>query len=59
MAADDPRDRRGPRVGRRRVVLRGDVLAEIGVGVLYVVIGMSMLSFFEWESRRRATLELF
>ena len=39
--------------------LRGDVLAEIGVGVLYVVIGMSMLSFFEWESRRRATLELF
>ena len=39
--------------------LRGDVLAEIRVGVLYVVIGMSMLSFFEWESRRRATLELF
>lgn len=37
----------------------GDVLREAGVGVGYVLIGMAMLAYFEWESRRRATLEVF
>ena len=32
---------------------------EIAVGAGYVVIGMGMLWYFEWESRRRATLEVF
>ena len=32
---------------------------EAGIGALYVLIGMAMLSYFEWESRRRATLEVF
>ena len=37
----------------------GLLLREISVGAGYVVIGMAMLSYFEWESRRRATLEVF
>lgn len=37
----------------------GDLVREVGVGLLYVVIGMAMLTYFEWESRRRATLEVF
>lgn len=37
----------------------GDVVREVGVGVVYVVVGMMMLSYFEHESRRRATLEVF
>jgi len=37
----------------------GEVLREVAVGVVYVVIGMAMLAYFEWESRRRATLEIF
>jgi ABC-2 type transport system permease protein len=37
----------------------GAVVREAGVGLVYVVIGMLMLSYFEWESRRRATLEVF
>ncbi|MDQ1600721.1 MAG: type transport system permease protein [Actinomycetota bacterium] len=37
----------------------GDLFREAGVGALYVLIGMAMLSYFEWESRRRATLEVF
>jgi len=36
----------------------GEVLREVGVGAAYVVIGMAMLSYLEWESRRRATLEM-
>ena len=32
---------------------------EAGIGALYVLIGMAMLAYFEWESRRRATLEVF
>jgi ABC-2 type transport system permease protein len=32
---------------------------EALVGAGYVVVGMVMLSYFEWESRRRATLEVF
>jgi ABC-2 type transport system permease protein len=31
---------------------------EVGVGALYIVIGLVMLRFFENESRRRATLEI-
>jgi ABC-2 type transport system permease protein len=31
---------------------------EVGVGALYIVIGLGMLRFFENESRRRATLEI-
>lgn len=37
----------------------GLVLREAGVGLIYVVVGLAMLRFFEWESRRRATLEIF
>jgi ABC-2 type transport system permease protein len=35
-----------------------EVLAEVGVGIVYVAIGMLMLRLFEVESRRRATLDL-
>jgi ABC-2 type transport system permease protein len=31
---------------------------EIGVGVLYIVLGLGLLRFFEAESRRHATLEI-
>jgi hypothetical protein len=31
---------------------------EAAVGLLYVVIGMALLRFFEEESRRRATLHI-
>lgn len=34
------------------------VLREAGVGALYVALGLAMLRGFEWESRRRATLEI-
>jgi ABC-2 type transport system permease protein len=34
------------------------VLLEVGVGTVYLVIGMLSLSYLEWESRRRATLEM-
>jgi ABC-2 type transport system permease protein len=37
----------------------GALVREAGIGALYVLIGMAMLSYFEWESRRRATLEVF
>jgi ABC-2 type transport system permease protein len=37
----------------------GEVGKEAAVGLGYVLIGMAMLSYFEWESRRRATLEVF
>jgi ABC-2 type transport system permease protein len=37
----------------------GEVGKEAAIGVGYVLIGMAMLSYFEWESRRRATLEVF
>ena len=36
-----------------------DIVREAAVGAGYVLIGMAMLSYFEWESRRRATLEVF
>lgn len=36
----------------------GAVLREVGVGIAYVGIGMAMLTYLEWESRRRATLEM-
>jgi len=34
------------------------VFAELGVGLLYVVIGLGLLAVFERESRRYATLDL-
>ena len=34
------------------------VALEVAVGTVYVGIGMVMLWYFEWESRRRATLEM-
>ncbi len=37
----------------------GDLLREGAIGASYVLVGMVMLSYFEWESRRRATLEVF
>lgn len=36
----------------------GLIAQEIGVGVLYVILGLGLLRFFEAESRRRATLEI-
>lgn len=36
----------------------GLLLRESAVGLMYVLVGMAMLSWFEWESRRRATLEI-
>lgn len=38
--------------------LSGLIGQEIGVGVLYIVIGLGLLRYFEAESRRRATLEI-
>jgi ABC-2 type transport system permease protein len=37
----------------------GLLVREAAVGLGYLVVGMLMLSWFEWESRRRATLEVF
>lgn len=37
----------------------GDLAREGAIGAVYVLVGMAMLSYFEWESRRRATLEVF
>lgn len=37
----------------------GLMLKEASIGAGYVVIGLVMLFWFEWESRRRATLEVF
>ncbi len=36
-----------------------ELLAEAGLGVGYVAIGLVMLAWFERESRRRATLDLY
>ncbi|MGI5180863.1 ABC transporter ATP-binding protein/permease [Dactylosporangium sp. CA-152071] len=38
--------------------VRDDVLAEAGLGVLYVVVGLALLAWFERESRRKATLDV-
>lgn len=45
--------------GATMAAVGGDVLREAGVGLLYVVVGLVALRYFEWESRRRATLEMF
>lgn len=37
----------------------GLLLRETAVGSGYVVVGMALLAYLEWESRRRATLEVF
>ena len=49
------------RARRRRGLgdVGGLLLKEAGVGAAFLVIGMLMLAYFEWESRRRATLETF
>ncbi|TML30732.1 MAG: ABC transporter permease, partial [Actinobacteria bacterium] len=39
-------------------VSRG-LLAEAGIGVLYCAAGLTLLAWFERESRRRATLETY
>jgi ABC-2 type transport system permease protein len=38
--------------------VRGDLLAEAGIGVLYAALGLVLLALFERESRRRATLDV-
>lgn len=38
--------------------VRGDLLAEAGLGLLYAAAGLAMLALFERESRRRATLDV-
>ena len=35
------------------------LLTEVGIGVVYVVVGLTMLRFFEYDGRRSATLETF
>lgn len=35
------------------------LLTEAGIGVVYVVVGLTMLRFFEYDGRRSATLETF
>ncbi len=35
------------------------LLAEAGVGLLYAAVGLVLLGFFEYEARRRATLETY
>ena len=35
------------------------LLTEAGIGVAYVVVGLAMLRFFEYDGRRSATLETF
>jgi ABC-2 type transport system permease protein len=41
----------------------GDVWGLVGretaLGVGYVLVGLVLLTYFEWDSRRRATLEVF
>ncbi|MGH3111118.1 MAG: ABC transporter permease [Gaiellaceae bacterium] len=37
----------------------GLLLAELGIGMLYLVAGLALLRLFEFESRRSATLEAF
>ena len=37
--------------------IRADLAAEAGLGLLYLAIGLVMLTWFERESRRRATLD--
>jgi len=39
--------------------VRSDLVAEAGLGLLYVAIGLAMLAFFERESRRRSTLDTY
>ena len=38
--------------------VRGLVLTEAGIGLLYVALGLALLAYFEAESRRLATLDL-
>ncbi|MER7002827.1 ABC transporter permease [Dactylosporangium sp. NPDC000555] len=38
--------------------VRGDLLAEAGLGLLYAAAGLALLAWFERESRRRATLDV-
>jgi ABC-2 type transport system permease protein len=38
--------------------VRTDLLAEAGIGVLYAAIGLGLLTLFERESRRHATLDV-
>jgi ABC-2 type transport system permease protein len=44
--------------GSRLSDVTGLIAQELGVGLLYIVIGLGLLAFFESESRRRATLEI-
>jgi ABC-2 type transport system permease protein len=39
--------------------IRADLVAEAGLGVLYIAVGLALLALFERESRRRATLEAY
>ncbi len=35
----------------------GALLAELGIGLLYAALGLTLLRWLEWESRRKATLD--
>lgn len=48
---------RGLAAGDGLGVVRGLLLRELGIGVLYAGLGMAVLSWMERDSRRRATLE--
>jgi ABC-2 type transport system permease protein len=49
---------RGLAAGDSWSQVSSQVAAEIGIGVLYLALGMAMLRTFEVESRRHATLDL-
>jgi ABC-2 type transport system permease protein len=36
-----------------------DLAREVGIGALYLAVGLGMLAWFERESRRRATLDAY
>jgi ABC-2 type transport system permease protein len=44
--------------GARWADVAPQVLAELGIGALYIAVGLGLLAVFEQESRRRATLDL-
>jgi ABC-2 type transport system permease protein len=45
--------------GARLSTIVPELAREAGIGILYLVIGLVLLAWFERESRRRATLEAF
>jgi ABC-2 type transport system permease protein len=45
--------------GAGYAALRGDLVHDVLLGVGYAAVGMLLLKYFEYESRRKATLDIF